>query len=144
MWHSSMSKAMHLTTTGAVYPANHKLFSDLFSETLPTPDAVLPRALEIADDVAKNTSTVSTTLMKEIMYRNPGSAESTHLLDSSILYELFGGKDNSEGVKSFMEKRAANFKGTMQNDAPTAYPWWDPVDVGNRPKGQGYKFNPKL
>lgn len=135
---------MHLTTTGAVYPANHKLFADLFSETLPNPQDVLPRALEIAQDVAANTSTVSTALMKDIMYRNPGSAEGTHLLDSQILYELFGGKDNSEGVKSFMEKRPAKFQGTMQNDAPSAYPWWDPIDTGNRPKGQGYKFNPKL
>lgn len=139
-----MSKAMHLTTTGSTYPANHKLFADLFSETLPTPDAVLPRALEIAEDVAKNTSVVSTSLMKDIMYRNPGSAEATHLLDSSILYELFGGKDNSEGVRSFMEKRPAQFKGSMQTDAPRSYPWWDPIDVGNRPKGQGYKYNPKL
>ena len=135
---------MHLTTTGATYPASHPLLQDLFTETCPQPSDVLPRALSIAEDVAKNTSTVSTALMRDLMYRNPGSAESTHLLDSSILYELFQGKDNTEGVKSFMEKREAKFEGSMQNDAPRAYPWWTPVDTGNRPKGQGYKFDPKL
>ena len=135
---------MHLTTTGATYPANHHLLNSLFSETLPSPEQVLPRALEIADEIAKSTSVVCTNLMREIMYRNPGSAEGTHLLDSSILYQLFGSKDNTEGVKSFLEKRPVNFTGTMQNDAPTAYPWWEPIDVGNRPRGQGYKFNAKL
>lgn len=43
--------------------------------------------------------------MREMMYRNPGSAEGTHLLDSRVIYEMFGSRDNGEGVKSFLEKR---------------------------------------
>ena len=38
--------------------------------------------------------------------------------------------DNDEGVKSFLEKRAPKFEGTMDRDAPPAWPWWRPVDVG--------------
>jgi hypothetical protein len=53
------------------------------------PEDVLPKAIEIAEDVVKNTSLVSTYLMREMMYRDTGSAEGTHLLDSRILYELF-------------------------------------------------------
>lgn len=118
-----MSKALHLTTTGATYPASHPLLNSLFSETLPTPDAVLPRALEIADEIVKNTSTISTYLMRELMYRDTGSAEGQHLLDSKVIYELFSSKDNKEGVKAFLDKRPVNFQGTMQTDAPAAWPW---------------------
>ena len=54
------SRALHLTTTGSVLPAKHPLLNSLSSELLPTPEATLHRALELADDIAKNTSTVST------------------------------------------------------------------------------------
>ncbi|KXT05211.1 hypothetical protein AC578_8375 [Pseudocercospora eumusae] len=138
------SKALHLCTTGATYPAKHPLLSDLFTEVLDTPDSVLPRALELADEVVKNCSTVSLYLIKELMYRNPGSPEATHLLDSRIVYECFGSKDNKEGVAAFLEKRPVNFQGTVQNDAPAAWPWWDPIAVGNRPVAKGYKFKPNL
>lgn len=139
-----MGRALHVVTTGSVYPANHPLWEGLFSETLDSPEKVLPRALELADEVAKNTSTVSTNLMRELMYRNPGTAEGTHLLDSAVLYSIYGGKDNLEGTNSFLEKRQANFTGTMLNDAPQVYPWWAAADTSTRPKPEGFSFKPKL
>jgi enoyl-CoA hydratase/carnithine racemase len=123
-----LSKAMHLVTTGAVYPSTDPLYRELFSEILP-PEKVLPRALELADEIAKNTSSVSTHLMKDMMWRNPGTAEQTHLLDSKILLELFDGKDKQEGVDSFLQKRQAEFKGSMENNAPAAWPWWDMIET---------------
>ncbi|RDW73123.1 putative enoyl-hydratase isomerase family protein [Coleophoma cylindrospora] len=123
-----LSKAMHLITTGSVYPSTHPLFSELFSEVV-EPDQVLARALELADDVAKNTSAVSTHLMKDLMWRNPGTAEATHLLDSKILLELFEGKDKKEGIDSFLQKRAPEFKASMDRDAPVAWPWWQPINT---------------
>ena len=139
-----MGKALHLTTTGGVYEAQNKLFDGLFSELLPSPEAVLPRAIELANEIATNTSSVSTNLMRELMYRNPGTAEGTHLLDSAVIYSLFGRKDNNEGVKAFMEKRPAQFTATMQHDAPDVYPWWDPVETGSRPKPEGYQYKAKI
>ena len=135
---------MHLVTTGGVYEAKHPLFDGLFTELLPSPEQVLPRALELAEEITKNTSVVSTNLMRELMYRNPGSAEGTHLLDSVVIYDLFGKMDNVEGVKSFMEKRAADFKGTMQNSAPEAYPWWETVSTSSRPKAENAQFKAKI
>ncbi|KAJ9493795.1 hypothetical protein H2202_010723 [Exophiala xenobiotica] len=127
------SRALHLTTTGSVYPAEHPLMGTLFSETCPTPEATLSRALELADEVAKNTSTVSTKMMRELMYRGPDSAEGAHLLDSRIIHGLFGSKDNVEGVESFMQKRQVNFTGQVPQDAPDGYPWWQQIDIGDKP-----------
>ncbi|KAK0978226.1 hypothetical protein LTR91_013031 [Friedmanniomyces endolithicus] len=140
----SMSKAIHLTTTGSTYPASHPLLNTLFSETLDTPAAVLPRALQIADEIVQNTSTVSSFLMRDLMYRDTGSAEGQHLLDSKLIYEMFGSKDNTEGVQSFLQKRPAKFVGSMQQDAPGSWPWYNPIETGNRPQAEGYKFRPKL
>jgi enoyl-CoA hydratase/carnithine racemase len=131
-----LSKAMHLVSTGATYPASHKLYESLFSETLDRPEDVLPRALEIAQGMADNCSGVAWALMRDMMWRNPGTAEETHLLDSRIIYEMFSSSDNKEGVKAFLEKRPVNFTGTVEKDAPGAYPWWTPVDVVERAKAQ--------
>lgn len=124
------SRALHLTTTGSVYTADNPLFGTLFSELLPSPEATLARALELADEVANNTSTVSTKMMRELMYRGPDSAEGAHLLDSKVIHGLFGSKDNLEGVHSFLEKRPAKFSGNVPENAPDAYPWWNQVDIG--------------
>jgi enoyl-CoA hydratase/carnithine racemase len=117
-----------LATTCGVYPAGHELLRELFSEVVPE-EKVLERALEVAREVAENTSLVSTSLMRDLMWRGPGSAEATHLLDSKVLWELFAGRDKREGVESFLEKRRPDFKGNMVENAPGVWPWWDPVDT---------------
>lgn len=130
------SRALHLTTTGSTYPADHALLRDLFSEVLPTAEKCRERALELAADIAQNTSTVATSLMREMMYRGPGSAEETHLLDSAVIYGLFGSKDNEEGIRSFFEKRKPEFKASFNDgdSLPQVYPWWTPVDASSRSK----------
>ncbi|KUJ24577.1 enoyl-CoA hydratase/isomerase-like protein [Mollisia scopiformis] len=121
-------KAVHLCTTGGVYRAGDKLFDGLFGEVLPQ-KRVLSRALEVAEEVVRNTSVVSTKLMRDLMWRGPKSAEATHLLDSKILLELFSGEDKKEGIDAFLEKRDANFEGTMERNAPSVWPWWELVDT---------------
>ncbi|KAH8657798.1 ClpP/crotonase-like domain-containing protein [Xylariales sp. PMI_506] len=132
-----LSKAMHLITTGATYPASHPLLSDLFSETLPTAADVFARALELAQEFIDNSSNVSWALNRDMMWRNPGTAEGTHLLDSRIIYDLYDTPDQKEGVQSFLEKRPVHFKGNIENDAPAVYPWWEPINTVIRPKGKG-------
>jgi enoyl-CoA hydratase/carnithine racemase len=127
------SRAIHLTTTGAVYPAGHALLSELFSEVV-APDDVLPRALAIADDIAANVSVVAARVNKDMILRAPASPEEAHLLESRIFFDLYAGRDSKEGVASFLEKRQPDFKGTMDKDAPRAYPWWTPLDVRLKPK----------
>src|SRR5262249_16391485 len=97
------ARAMHLVSTGATYPASHKLFDGLFREVLERGEGVLPRALEITTEITENCSGVSWALMRDKMWRNPGTAEETHLLESRIMYSMFTSKDNKEGVKAFLE-----------------------------------------
>ncbi|TQV96231.1 hypothetical protein V2A60_003334 [Cordyceps javanica] len=126
------SRAMHLVSTGAVYPATHRLLDGLFSEVV-EPDEVLPTALRIAEAMAQNCSIVSTQVMKEMMYRGPESPEEAHLLESKIFHSLTGpDTDSTEGVLSFLQKRPPKFTGTMENQRPFGYPWWSNPDV--RPK----------
>lgn len=121
-------RCRHLTTTRSVLPSTSPLFNGLFSDILPT-EQVLPRALELAAEIAENTSVVSTYLMREMIWRNPGTAEKTHLLDSEIMYQLYDKKDKVEGINSFLEKRPPRFEGSVDDDMVACLPWWEPTDV---------------
>ncbi|KAH6609202.1 enoyl- hydratase [Trichoderma cornu-damae] len=127
------SKALHLATTGSVYPASHKLLDGLFTELVDA-DQVLPTALRIADEIAANVSLASATVMKNQIYRAPASPEEAHLVESKLFYSLVRSKDAQEGIQSFLQKRKPAFKDTIENDAPPGYPWWAPVDVRSRSK----------
>ncbi|KAK6823333.1 hypothetical protein RU639_006063 [Aspergillus parasiticus] len=102
-----MSRALHLVTTGATYTASDPLLSNLFSEILPTPEETVASALRIAGEIAASTSTVSTKVMRDLMYRAPGSAEEAHLLESKVF---------------------------LGRDAPIGWPWWEAVDVSSKTK----------
>ncbi|KAK0391999.1 hypothetical protein NLU13_1497 [Sarocladium strictum] len=122
------SRALHLITTGAVYPATDPLLSSLFSSVVPA-DEVYSTALKIAEQIAGNVSSVAAHVMKEMVYRGPASPEEAHLLESKLFYDLYSGNDAQEGVASFLEKRKPVFSSTLEKDGPTFLPWWKPVDV---------------
>lgn len=123
-----VSRAMHLVSTGAVYPASHKLLDGIFSEVVPA-DEVLPTALKIADDIALNMSIPSYKVMKDLMTYGPTTPEEAHLLESKLFHDLVNGRDAKEGIESFMKKRAPELKGNMDEDKPAAWPWYTPLDV---------------
>ncbi|KAA8643945.1 hypothetical protein EYZ11_006358 [Aspergillus tanneri] len=128
------SNAMYLVTTGGVFPPTASHFGSLFAETYPDPKQVVSRALELATEIAENVSPMASYLSRSLMWRNPGSAEETHLVDSAVLYHMFSGRDQKEGVQAFFEKRKPDFKASLDEDAPPNFPWWTEVDTGRRPK----------
>ncbi|KAK1445618.1 hypothetical protein CMEL01_09861 [Colletotrichum melonis] len=122
----SLSKANHIVTTGSTYTASDPLVSGLFSKLLPTPEETVRYAIELATDVAENTSIMSTKLMRDMMLYCPDTPEETHDLDSKVFITSFGSKDNVEGLTSFMEKRQAEFSGEFDRSDFSFYPWWKP------------------
>lgn len=120
-----LSKANHIVTTGSAYTASDPLVSGLFSKLLPTPEETVRYAIELATDIAENTSIMSTKLMRDMMLYCPETPEETHDLDSKVFITSFGSKDNVEGLTSFMEKRKAEFSGGFDRSAFPFYPWWE-------------------
>lgn len=148
------SHAMYLLTTGHVLPPTSPHFGSLFAETRPDATQVVSRALDLATEVAENVSPLALHLNYALMWRNPGTAEGTHIVDSTVIYHMFSGRwvlyvstlfgnlfigapltwhrDMQEGAKSFLEKRKPVFLATLAVDAPPNYPWWIEIDTGRR------------
>ncbi|KAH6886757.1 enoyl-CoA hydratase/isomerase family protein [Thelonectria olida] len=119
-----LSNAMHLATTGATYAVTDPLVTGLFSKLLPTPEETVSHAIDLATDIAENTSAASTKLMRDMMLYCPATPEETHVLDSRVFISVVGSKDNMEGVKSFMKKRQPVFSGTIDEQEFPFWPWW--------------------
>lgn len=80
------------------------------------PDAVLPRALDLARDIAQNCSPTSTANNKHLLRASmmghgvlEEAAFMSHIEESKYLNEAFVSADCEEGVRAFLEKRKPNF-----------------------------------
>ncbi|TVS18366.1 MAG: enoyl-CoA hydratase [Gammaproteobacteria bacterium] len=126
-----ISQALEWTYSGRVFPASEALAGGLVKEVLP-PDQLLPRAREIAREIAENTSAVSVALTRQMMWRLLGADHpmEAHKVDSRAIYALGRTADAKEGVTSFLEKRPPQFPGRPSQDMPSFYPWWNDRDYG--------------
>ncbi|MFP6664760.1 MAG: crotonase/enoyl-CoA hydratase family protein [Deltaproteobacteria bacterium] len=124
-----INTAMEWVATGRVFPASEALQRGLVSEVL-EPDALLPRARELALEIARNTSALSVALARQMMWRMLGATHpmDAHRLDSNAMFQMGRSADAKEGVTSFLEKRAAEFPGKVSTDLPEIFEDWpDPA-----------------
>jgi enoyl-CoA hydratase/carnithine racemase len=124
-----INTAMEWVATGRVFPASEALERGLVSEVL-EPDALLPRARELALEIARNTSALSVALARQMMWRMLGATHpmDAHRLDSNAMFQMGRSADAKEGVTSFLEKRAAEFPGKVSTDLPEIFADWpDPT-----------------
>jgi enoyl-CoA hydratase/carnithine racemase len=84
--------ATYLLSTGSRFPANHSCLSGIFAELLPEPSQVLPRALEIAEDIVQNVSSVAAYLNRQLIWRGGVTAEEATLIEGPLLMDLFGSR----------------------------------------------------
>ncbi|MBM3131577.1 MAG: enoyl-CoA hydratase, partial [Chloroflexi bacterium] len=120
-----MSKAAEWVLTGRVFSAQEALEGGLVSEVL-APDALIPRAREIAREIAENTSAISVALARQLLWKMAGADHpmEAHRIDSKLMYWTGGRADNKEGIRSFLEKRPPRFTMKPSADMPEFYPWW--------------------
>jgi enoyl-CoA hydratase/carnithine racemase len=121
-----ISKAMEWCVTGRVMPAEEALAGGLL-RSLHEPDDLLPAAYALAAEIVENTSAVSVTLTRALLWRMLGEPHpmSAHRVDSALIDALGRGADVREGVMSFLEKRPPAFPNKVPADVPPAYPWWE-------------------
>ncbi|MGB2154285.1 MAG: enoyl-CoA hydratase-related protein, partial [Porticoccaceae bacterium] len=89
------------------------------------PDDLLPKAYEMARQIAGNTAPVSSALIRQMMYRNSAAAHpvEAHKVESLAVFYT-SREDGKEGVAAFLDKRKANFAAKVSEDMPSFYPWW--------------------
>ncbi len=121
-----ISQALQWCYSGDVFGAEEALAGGLISEVV-AQDELLNRAKEIALSMTANSSPVSISLTRQMLWRMLGADHpmEAHKVDSKAIYGRGRQSDAKEGVVSFLEKRPAEFKDSPSKDMPDFYPWWD-------------------
>ena len=121
-----ISQAMEWVMSGRVFPADEALKGGLVSQVV-APDDLLPTARAIAREIAENTSAVSVTLCRHMMWKMLGADHpmEAHKIDSRGIRTMGQLPDAYEGVQSFLEKRPGNYTMKPSTDIPDFFPWWE-------------------
>lgn len=121
-----ISQALQWCYSGRVFPADEALRGALVQSLHPKED-LLGAARAIAGEIVANTSAVSVTLIRQMMWRMLGADHpiEAHKIDSRGVYFTGRSADSKEGVDAFLEKRDARFPGKISTDLPGFYPWWE-------------------
>ena len=121
-----ISKALEWCYSGKVFPAREAMEGGLL-RSLHEPEDLLVEARKIAAEIADNTSAVSITLVRHMMWKMLGADHpmEAHKIDSRGIYHRGKSPDSKEGVVSFLEKRPADFPGKVSTDMPEFFPWWE-------------------
>jgi enoyl-CoA hydratase/carnithine racemase len=120
-----ISQAAEWIYTGRVFGAEEALAGRLVSRVV-APEALLPAARQLAREIADNSSAVSVTLARQMMWKLLGADHpiDAHLLDSQAMFWTGRSADAREGIAAFLEKRPARFTLRPSADLPPFYPWW--------------------
>lgn len=110
--------------TGRTFTAPEANARGLIHELL-APEDLLPRAREIARDIADNCAPASVALNRQLLWhmlgaRHPAEA---HALESRGIAATLAGADAQEGTASFRERRAPRFTGRVADTDYTGA-WW--------------------
>ncbi len=119
-----VSQALEWAYTGEIFDGDVAKEAR-FVKSVHDPDTLLEAAYDIARRIVGH-SPVAIALTRQMIHRNRAARHpvEAHKVDSLAMYytSITSGK---EGVASFLEKRAPDFKEKASTDMPPFYPWWD-------------------
>lgn len=121
-----LSRALEWCFSGRVFDGAEAREGGLV-RSLHEPDDLLPAARAIAAEIAENTSAISVTVIRHMLWRMLAADHpmEAHKIDSRGIFHLGRGADAHEGVASFLEKRPPEFALRPTQDLPDYFPWWD-------------------
>lgn len=116
--------ALEWTMTGRVFTSEEAHARGLV-RSLHRPDELLPAAHALAREIADNTSPVSVALARRMMLDMLDASHpmEAHRLESRLIVARGRSGDASEGVTSFLEKRAPVYPDKVSRDLPQPFPW---------------------
>jgi len=120
-----IAQAQEWVLTGRIFTADEALAGRLVSRVV-APEAVVDTARALAREIADNTSAMSVTLARQLLWRNLGVDHpmEAHKIDSRCIFWMGSSPDAREGVTAFLEKRPPRFGMKPSTDMPDFYPWW--------------------
>ena len=113
-----LQTASDLLLSGRFFSGQEAQRIGLVAQSLPS-EQVLPAALAWAHGIAKNTAPVSVAVTKRMMWENiKPEILKTVSQEFSIIPWLGAQPDGTEGVMHFIEKRAPEWQGSVNEDLP--------------------------
>jgi len=113
-----VAKAADILLTGRTFDGTEAVELGIASGVFAN-DEVLPRALEVAHDIAMNTAPVSVALSKRLLWESFAmTSEQMNQAESDLHVHLMGKADAREGVNSYLERREPQWSLSVNKDYP--------------------------
>ena len=121
-----INTALEWAYSGRIFDAQEAL-EKRFVRSVHKENDLMPAARDLAHECAEQTSSVSVTMIRHMMWKMLGADHpmEAHKIDSRGVYFTGKSEDAHEGVQSFLEKRPAEFSGKVSTDMPEFFPWWE-------------------
>ncbi|PWV57768.1 enoyl-CoA hydratase [Plasticicumulans acidivorans] len=103
-------QALRMLLTGAPVAAREALAMGLASEVVADAE-VLPRALELASNIAAMPPLAVQQIKEVVLAGQDASLDTALLLERKAFQLLFDSRDQKEGMRAFLDKRAPHYQG---------------------------------
>ena len=121
-----ISKALDWCYSGRIFKSEEALEAGLL-RSIHEPEDLMAEARKVAHQMVDNSSSISVTLTRHMLWKMLGASDpiEAHRIDTAGINATGTSADASEGINSFLEKRAPKFPGKVSKDLPKFFPWWD-------------------
>lgn len=121
-----IGRALEWALTGRVFTAQEAYEGGLLNYVV-EPEELLPKAREIAREIAENTAPVSVAITRQLIWTMAGTEHpmQAHRIESKGFHWAGQQPDVVEGIMAFLEKRKPNYSMSVKDGMPPFYPWME-------------------